>query len=108
VSADSRSSGPDRRRRVDLPIEAVRASRAADETVFAEAPTVLVETPPVAFSPPTKKPAHPSPVPVEAKAAPVVTVPSVVARTRPESSVGAPAVSKASSMAGVLASVRAR
>jgi hypothetical protein len=77
-------------RRVDLPIEAVKASRAADETVFAEAPTVLVETPPVAFPPPTKKPAHPSPVPVEAKAAPVVTAPPVVERTRPESSVGAP------------------
>ena len=77
-------------RRVDLPIEAVKASRAADETVFAEAPTVLVETPPVAFPPPTKKPAHPSPMPVEAKAAPVVTVPPVVERARPESSVGAP------------------
>ena len=76
-------------RRVDLPIEAARTSRAADETVFAEAPTVLVETPPVAFPPPTKKPAHPSPVPVEAKAAPVVTAPPVVERTRPESSVGA-------------------
>jgi Protein kinase domain len=77
-------------RRVDLPIEAVKTSRAADETVFAEAPTVLVETPPVAFPPPTKKPVHPSPVPVEAKAAPVVTVPPVVERARPESSVGAP------------------
>ena len=77
-------------RRVDLPIESVRASRAADETVFAEAPTVLVETPPVAFPPPTKTPVHPTPVPVEAKAAPVVTVPPVVERTRPESSFGAP------------------
>jgi hypothetical protein len=77
-------------RRIDLPIEAAKASRSADETVFAEAPTVLVETPPVAFPPPTKKPAHPSPVPVEAKAAPVVTIPPVVERTRPESSVGAP------------------
>jgi hypothetical protein len=76
-------------RRVDLPIEPVRASRPADETVFAEAPTVLVETPPVAFPPPSKKPAHPSPVTVEAKAAPV-TVPPVVERTRPESSIGAP------------------
>jgi hypothetical protein len=77
-------------RRIDLPIEAAKASRSADETVFAEAPTVLVETPPVAFPPPTKKPAHPSPVPVEAKAAPVVIVPPVVERTRRESSVGAP------------------
>jgi Protein kinase domain len=77
-------------RRVDLPIEAVKATRAADETVFAEAPTVLVETPPVAFPPPAKRPAHPTPMPVEAKAAPVVTVPPVVERPRPESSVGAP------------------
>ena len=76
-------------RRVDTPGEPVRASRAADETVFAEAPTVLVQTPPVAFPPPAK-PVHPSPVPVEAKAAPVVSLPPMVERARREPSVAVP------------------
>jgi Protein kinase domain len=77
-------------RRVDTPAEPVRASRAADDTIFDEAPTVMVQTPPVAFPAPVKKPAPTSPVPVEAKASPTAPAPTVAERARLEPTIFAP------------------